>query len=99
MVSTASAGRTSPAVSAAAPGAASAFRRVIPCRSVMASSLNSVSAGPLAELGEQALLVVEKLDAQRIARPRQRNAYLGFETAGMRRHDHHAVREVDRLGH
>src|SRR5262249_60142535 len=99
MVSSAEAGRTSPAVSAAAPVAARYCRRVIPWRGVIGTSLQFVSTGAFTELAEQALLVVEKLDAQRVARTRQRNAYLRFEPAGMRRHDHHAVGEIDGLRH
>src|SRR5262245_64709976 len=44
----------------------------------------------LAEVAQQRLLILQKFDAERIARARERDAHLALHHAGMRRHDQHA---------
>src|SRR3984957_20756226 len=51
-----------------------------------------------AEMSQQVLLAFEERDAERIARPRQRDRDFAFHPSGMRRHHQHAVGEIDGLG-
>src|SRR5215510_9367913 len=55
--------------------------------------------GLLAEVTQQLSLALQKIDAERIARPVERDWNLGLDAPGMRRHHNHPVGEVDRLRH
>ena len=54
---------------------------------------------PLPEMAQQLLLIVQKIDAERVARPGKTDRHLGLHGPGMRAHHHHAVRQIHRLGH